>query len=124
MPLEFVFEGKSFSVWAWADHECLFYEFLDKLQVEGNKDAERILYLIKRTAENGPVKNEQQCKLLEDGIYEFKAPKGARVLWFYDQGQMIICTHGFVKKKKKTPRVEIDRAKKIRRQYFEEKGND
>jgi phage-related protein len=118
-------QGSRFSVYAWEDDSgCQVLKFLEQLRDESNTDAERIAYLIERTSELGPPSNERQCKLLDDGIYEFKAPNGARVLWFYDEGGLIICTHGFVKKKPKTPREEIKRAKKIRTKYLEEKGNE
>jgi len=124
MPITLIKEGNQFSVYAWEDNNnCPLLEFLEKLEKESNSDEEKILNLIERTANHGPPSNEQQCKHLEDGIYEFKARNGARVLWFYDKGKIIICTHGFVKKKQKTPREEIKRAKTIRNKYLEESDN-
>jgi len=41
-----------------------------------------------------------------------------RIPWFYDREHVIICTHFFVKKQDKTPKAEIDRAIKIREEYF------
>jgi phage-related protein len=34
----------------------------------------------------------------------------------------VVATHGFIKKSQKTPKAEIERAKKIRTEYFNYKG--
>jgi len=44
-----------------------------------------------------------------------------RIFWFYDEGRLIICTSGFVKKGQKTPRSEIEHAIRIMDEYFEDK---
>lgn len=65
-------------------------------------------------------RNEERCSFLEDGLYELKAHQ-VRLVFFYD-GKYAIITHGFLKKRPKTPRNEIDKAKKLRADYFERKG--
>ncbi len=66
-------------------------------------------------------------KPLGDGIFECRT-KGedriARVLYFFDEGKIIIATNGFVKKTQKTPKSEIDLAKARRKIYFERKGKE
>lgn len=52
-----------------------------------------------------------------DGIWQLEQDQ-YRIPWFYDKGRVIICTHYFVKKQDKTPKAEIDRAIKIREEYF------
>jgi phage-related protein len=42
-------------------------------------------------------------------IWEFIAGR-LRVLWFYDQGRLIVCSHGFLKRTRKIPSGEIERA--------------
>ncbi len=68
-------------------------------------------------------------KALGDGIWEFRErdhQKFYRIFAFWDstgeQETLIIGTHGLDKKSNKTPRNEINRAKKIRFQYFEFKN--
>jgi putative addiction module killer protein len=61
-------------------------------------------------------------KHLDDGIYEIRIEhKGDiyRIFSFFDEGRLIILLHGIQKKTQKTPRKEIDRAKKLRREYYE-----
>ena len=59
-----------------------------------------------------------------NGLYEIRvqAAVGAiRLCCFFDQGQIIIVTHGSIKKKQKTPRREIEKAIEIKRRYEIEK---
>ncbi len=62
-------------------------------------------------------------------IWEFKTKfltKQIRLLAFWDKtgknDTLVVATHGFIKKTKKTPKSEIEKAEKIREQYFKEKG--
>ena len=60
------------------------------------------------------------------GIWEFRAEYGSneyRLLSFWDKttASVVIATHGFDKKSKKTPKNEIDHAEKIRDKYYEQK---
>ncbi|HDK03110.1 MAG TPA: hypothetical protein ENG84_04645, partial [Gammaproteobacteria bacterium] len=53
----------------------------------------------------------------EHGIWQFT--KGSvRVLWFYDAGHCVICAHVFFKTTQRTPKLEIDRAVKLKREYM------
>lgn len=63
-------------------------------------------------------------KHLEDGIYEIRVEVGSniyRVFTFFDDNKLVILLHGFQKKTQKTPRKEIERAKKLRSDYYEDK---
>lgn len=63
---------------------------------------------------------------LEDEIYEFRVRHGsniARILWAYerDRRKVTIITHGFIKKTQKTPRSEIDKAKRLLNEFTNNK---
>ncbi len=63
-------------------------------------------------------------KHLDDGIYEIRIEYKSdiyRIFSFFDEGRLIILLHGIQKKSQKTPRKELDRAKKLRREYYEKK---
>ena len=63
---------------------------------------------------------------LEDGIFELRAKVGSdisRVLYFFVVGRKIVLTNGFIKKAQKTPKSEIERAKKYRADYLGRKEN-
>ena len=44
-----------------------------------------------------------------------------RIFCFFDQGQLIILLNGFQKKKDKTPRQEIIRAERLKKEYYDNK---
>jgi len=59
-----------------------------------------------------------------DGIYEIRiiTPfKNLRILCFFDRGELIVLTNGFVKKTKKTPIREIKLAESLKNEYLTEK---
>lgn len=97
--------------------ECPLFEFLGNLEGNLAKDALRVLKLLDRVADQGPPRNTEISHELEDGIWEFIQGR-LRILWFYDVGKLIICSHGFVKKSQKTPRSEIRRAQLHRKIYL------
>jgi len=60
-------------------------------------------------------------KFLEDDIFELRSVSGSnivRILYFFDEDEIIIATNGFVKKQQKTPRSEILLAKQRRAIYM------
>jgi phage-related protein len=68
-------------------------------------------------------------KHIEDGIYEIRIDAGGniyRLFAFFDDDKLVILLHGFQKKTQKLPRKEVEQAKKLRREYYEDKesGND
>ena len=73
---------------------------------------------------NGPDLREPYSKSLGDGIFELRTKIGTditRVLYFFVVGRKIILTNGFVKKTDRTPRAEIDLARKYRDEYLSRK---
>jgi phage-related protein len=82
------------------------------------EDVQRKLdVLFRRMADTGRIFNEQQFKHLEGTkLYEFKRDQ-VRVGCF-QIGNRWILTHGFVKKKDKWPKHEIERAKRIMTEHL------
>ncbi|MFA4853101.1 MAG: type II toxin-antitoxin system RelE/ParE family toxin [Bacteroidales bacterium] len=65
-------------------------------------------------------------KHIEDssGLYEIRVEVGNniyRVFSFFDRGHLIVLLNGFQKKSQKTPINEIERAEKLKKQYYDEK---
>ena len=119
MRLELVTQGRRYSVWAIvrsdAPLDCPAISFLEEL---GNASRKKIAILLRLHAEEGPIRNEQKSRLIEDGIYEFKTTDGIRLLYFSSSGQRTILTHGFKKGSKLT--TEFKRAKRLRREWMEQ----
>jgi phage-related protein len=60
------------------------------------------------------------------GLYEIRVEVGSdifRVFSFFDKGKLVILLNGFQKKTAKTPKNEIEFAERLKKQYFDEKGN-
>ena len=59
-----------------------------------------------------------------DGLYEIRVKQGSdifRIFCFFDQGKLIVLANGFQKKTQKTPKSQIEKALKIKREYEQEK---
>lgn len=59
-----------------------------------------------------------------DGLYEIRIQLGSdifRIFCFFDEGKLIVIANGFQKKTNKTPKFEIEKALKIKREYETEK---
>lgn len=94
-------------------------EFLKMLDV---KMRAKLLGIIKILQEKGNRLREPYSKHLDDGIFELRGKVGSdisRVLYFFYYNKKIILTNGFIKKTQKTPKTEIDKAKKYRSDYLE-----
>ena len=105
------------------DGSCPTQQFMDSLD---KKMRAKLLKLQLLLEENGNTLTEPYSKYLEDGIFELRAQQGnniARVLYFFVIGQKIIITNGFIKKTQKTPKRELQLAKKYRTEYIKKAGN-
>lgn len=94
-------------------------DFINSLDT---KMAAKVYRLLMMISENGPELREPYSKHLDDGIFELRAKIGSnitRVLYFFFVGRRIIVTNGFIKKTKKTPKSEIDKAKAFRKEHRE-----
>jgi phage-related protein len=59
-----------------------------------------------------------------DGLWEIRAAaenRIYRIFCFFDKGNLVILLSGFQKKMQKTPRNEIKRAEKLKKEYYENK---
>jgi len=58
------------------------------------------------------------------GMYEIRVQSGSnifRIFCFFDDNNLVVVGNGFQKKTQKTPPTEIERAEKIKKEYYEEK---
>lgn len=99
-------------------------EFLDSLS---KKERAKMFAYIEKLVElknNALQPKENLSKHLEDGIFELRVSfenRISRSFYFYEAEGQIIFTHGFVKQERKTPKIEIERAKAIRKSWRGEK---
>ena len=111
------------------DGENQIWAFLEDLRKNAatSKDAriqhkQASLY-IELLQQNGTRLNENITKHLEDGIWELR-PGNNRVFYFFFQDNTFVLLHQFRKKTQKTPKREIEKAKRERDDYLFRKEND
>lgn len=105
------------------DGESQIWDFLEDLRKKAatSKDAriqhkQASLY-IELLQQNGIRLNENIAKYLEDGIWELR-PGNNRIFYFFFQENTFVLLHQFRKKSQKTPKHEIERAKRERNDYL------
>ena len=102
-----------------ANGEIPVEEFLLSLD---KKMRAKLLGILEILQEKGNHLREPYSKHLDDGIFEIRGKVGSdisRVLYFFYYEGKIVMTNGFVKKTQKTPKSEIETAKKYRKDYIE-----
>jgi len=99
---------------------CGLLDLFESLGPNLQKDSDRMVALFEKVALEGPSRNTEISHQVKGKLFEFIQGR-LRVFWFYDEGRLIICTGGFVKKGQKTPRGEIENALLMMREYFEDK---
>ena len=98
----------------------------DFLESMDNKSLQaKTLRTIKLLEHNGPQLREPYSKPLGDGIFELRTKVGtdiSRVIYFFFVGKKAVLTNGFVKKSEKTPKSEIEIAKRYREDFKKRAG--
>jgi restriction endonuclease len=89
-------------------------------------DAAREIWLDMRM--NGYIDNELFKKLENSNIWEFRTLYNGiayRLFSFWDVNtdSLVIVTHGIIKKSQKTPKKEIEKAERLRLEYFNNQLN-
>ena len=97
-----------------------YQDFISSLTEQERKKFLRALLLL-QTEEKIPY---HYIKYLRDGIYELRVTYGnneLRIFFIYDGDTIVILLNGFKKKTQKTPPKEIDKAIRLRKEYYESK---
>lgn len=98
-----------------------FMEFLNSLT---DQQAKKVFYVIDMLKTQDRL-SEKFVKHIEEGIYELRVEHAGnifRVFFIFDEDNIVLLFNGFQKKSQKTPRKEIETAKKLKTEYFNEKG--
>ena len=98
-----------------------YQDFMKKLSDKERMKIRRALLLFSDT-EKIP---SHFIKYLEDDIYEIRVNYGSnefRILFIYDGEKLVILFNAFRKKTQKTPRSEINKAKRLKKEYYEYKN--
>lgn len=97
--------------------------FIDFIHSIDREDARKIYYILDmlKTQDRLSVKF---VKYIRDGLYELRAERKGnifRVFFIFDEGNIVILFNGFQKKTQKTPLGEIEKALKIKDEYYEDR---
>lgn len=97
-----------------------FVSFIDALKEE---EARKIFYVLDMLKMHERL-STRFVKHIEDGIFELRAEHNGnifRVFFIFDEGNVVLLFNGFQKKTQKTPRKEIEQAKRLKNEYYAEK---
>lgn len=97
-----------------------FLDFIEQLSEGERRKIDYGLQLLK-TQERLSTKF---VKLIREGLFELRTEFNGniyRVFFIFDDGQIVVLFNGFQKKTQKTPNMEIEKALKIKEQYYAEK---
>ena len=103
----------------YGDYFDNFYLALDK---DVQEKIDWVFQLVK-TVDQIPKKFFQHLEST-DGVYEIRVEFESniyRILCFFDEGHLVVLINSFQKKTQKTPKAEIELAKKLKKQYFIDK---
>jgi phage-related protein len=113
MARKIAYQGVEFAI-AFAREKsgaCPAYRFFEQLSLT---DKAKLMALFRIAGDHGKFHNPEKFGDLGDGLYEFKSFQ-VRMPFAYakNERRLILITHGFFKKKNKTPKEEIERAWRI-----------
>lgn len=97
-----------------------FRNFYDSLTDAAKEKIDYALMLLKTQSRI----SAKFVKYIEDGIFELRAEyrnRVYRIFFIFDEGNIVVLFNGFQKKTQKTPRAEIEMAKRIKKEYYESK---
>ena len=91
--------------------------YKDFLATLTEKEIQKVKYVLSLlgTEDRLPIKF---IKVIRDGLYNGNI---YRIFFIFDEGQIVVLFNGFHKKTQKTPSSEIDKALKIKEEYYEYK---
>ena len=99
------------------DRNCPSEDFLTTAANLQPDEFAKLTKLLDHSCDHGLPKNKQTVNTLGDGLFEFKTIGGLRLIWFWDANRIILCTHGFLKKRQTTPPAELATAAKWKKAY-------
>lgn len=98
--------------------------FLDFISTLEPKVVEKIDYGLSLLESQDRV-SKKFVKYLRDDIYELRAEYDGniyRVFFIFDEGKIVVLFNGFQKKSQKTPPNEIEKAIRIKEEYYATKS--
>lgn len=109
------------------NREIIFYKnhFIEFYQKQDEKVKDKIKYVLEliKQVEKVPKKFLQHLTGIE-GLYEIRIEYQSNIYRIFccsDKGNLVVLFNGFQKKTQKTPNNELEKAVKLKNEYFENK---
>lgn len=99
-----------------------FIDFYKELDIKARQKVQYVLELVKQV-DRVPEKFLSPITG-QDGLYEIRIECQSniyRIFCCFDEGKLVVLFNGFQKKTQKTPATEIEKAMRIKKEYFESK---
>lgn len=97
-------------------------EFLDSLEMSV---FQKVIWTFELLKSQHRVSTDYLKKLKSSyDIWEVRVKKGSsafRIFCFFDNDELVVLTNGLIKKTQKTPKKDIERAERYKKDYFERK---
>lgn len=118
MKLRVIHRGRWTVLAACSDRgECALLDFTEQLGPNYHKDRGGLYRLLEKIASEGPqFLPDEICHTIADEIWQLTKGR-LRVAWFYDKGEFVICSHGYMKRSGKTKKADIDAALECLKKY-------
>ena len=102
-------------------YKSYFIDFFNSLDVGAKRKVAYVLDMIK-TQERV---SQNFVKHIRDGLFELRASHNGniyRAFFIFDDGNIVMLFNGFHKKTQKTPNNEVEKALKLKNEYYENKS--
>lgn len=97
--------------------------FSDFLATLNKNEIKKLKYVLDMLISQNRI-SKKFVDYIRDGLYELRINSGGniyRIFFIFDDGNIIVLFNGFQKKTKTTPESEINKALKIKNEYYEQK---
>ena len=121
MELKLLTEGRSFTLYSIQGGDTV-DEFLGELERADHSEFAKVMRRLECLAQHGSTRRQNEFNTLGNSLFEAKSSGGARVIFFYDKGHIVICACGFRKKSQKTPARVLETARARKDAYFAAKN--
>jgi hypothetical protein len=106
----------------YADEErCDVLDLAEQLQRDDPREYARLMRAFDRLSAIGPPRNLRRSRALAHDIFELKTSGGVRVLYFFDEGRVVVCSEALHKPKQRGLALAIERAARTRWRYLNHK---
>ena len=97
---------------------CSVREALDAVAATDRAAHAQLLALLGKISVSGPPRDQRRSRYLGEGIFEFKTPRGFRLVYFFERRRLIVCSELCRKPKTRELRWIIRRAIGLRAAYL------